>query len=54
MILISGVVIIDLLLIGLLSFYEGGQTEAKLIRKKENPSSVTTGVRILTIIIITD
>ncbi len=45
MILISGVVIIDILLIGALSFYDGGKSEAKLIMKKESPSSITTGVR---------
>ena len=39
------VVTIDLLLIGLLAIYKGGRVNASLIRKKESPSFMLTGVR---------
>ncbi len=45
MVFVLVVVSIDMLLIGLLAIYEGGRVKASLIRKKEPPSSMLTGVR---------
>ena len=44
MVIVMLIVTIDILLIGLLSIYEGGREKASLILKKEHPSYKLTGV----------